>query len=67
MQLDLLVASPNEMVDDVRGGCVATSAAKPLIAGKAFDNTARVVDAAISKQCQRGTFRKVDPKTHAHA
>lgn len=55
------------MVDDVRRGCVATSAAEPLITGKTFDNTARVVDAAITKQCQRGTFQKLDPKTHAHA
>lgn len=48
MQLDFLVASSHQVVDDVRGGSVAAGAAEPLVAGKALDDTAWVVDTAVS-------------------
>ena len=47
MQLNFLVASSNEMVDDMGGRSVTTGTAKPLVAGQALDNAARIVNTAI--------------------
>lgn len=47
MQLDFLVAGADEMVDNVRGRRVAAGTAEPLAAGKALDDAAGVVDAAV--------------------
>lgn len=65
MELDFLVAGSHQVVDDVRRTRVAAGAAEPLVAGKALDNAAGVVDAAVSgqgvstgngKQCMQQTY-----------
>lgn len=50
MQLDLLVASTNEVVDNMGGRGIAAGAAEPLVAllVQALDDARRVVDAAIA-------------------
>ena len=50
MQLDLFVASADQMVDDVRRRGIAASATEPLIAGETLDNASSIVDATISTQ-----------------
>jgi hypothetical protein len=40
----------NEVIDNVGRGCIPTSAAEPFTASKTSDNTARVVNATVSKQ-----------------
>lgn len=47
MQLNFLVACPNEVIDNMGGRSVTTGAAKPLAAGQALDYAARVMNAAI--------------------
>lgn len=49
MELDLFVASANEMVDNVGGGCVSASATEPLVARQALDDAAGVMDATIPR------------------
>ena len=48
MELNFLVASPDQMVHDMRRRRVSTSTAKPLIAGQALHNTARIVYATVT-------------------
>jgi hypothetical protein len=48
VELDFLVASADQVVDDVGGRGVAASAAEPLVASKTLDDTASTVDATIS-------------------
>ena len=38
------------MVDDMRGRGIATCTAEPFVASQAFNNTALVVDATVSKE-----------------
>ena len=47
VELHLLVACADKVVDDVRTTCVAACRAEPLAAGEALDDAARVVDAAV--------------------
>lgn len=37
----------DKVIDDMGRGCVAAGAAEPFVAGKAFHNTARVMNAAV--------------------
>ena len=55
MELDFLVASSNQVVDDVRRRSVPARAAEPLVAGQALDDAASIVDAAVSSSssCRR--------------
>lgn len=48
MKLYFLVPCANQVVDDMGRRGVAARTAKPLLAGKAFDDAVRVVDAAVS-------------------
>ena len=48
MKLDFLVASANEMIDDMRGRGVAACAAEPLLANETLDNALRIVNAAVA-------------------
>jgi hypothetical protein len=48
VQLHFLVASADEVVDDMRGGRIATGAAEPLLADEALDYAGGIVDAAVS-------------------
>jgi hypothetical protein len=48
MELDLLVSCPNQVVDDMGRRGVATGAAEPFTARKAFDNAAWIVNPAVS-------------------
>jgi hypothetical protein len=57
VQLDLLVAGADQMVDNVRRRRVAAGAAEPLGAGKALDDAAGVVDAAVCA----GVCGELDP------
>ena len=50
MQLNLLVASANQMIDDVGGRGVAAGAAEPLVTGEALDDASRIVNTAITAQ-----------------
>ena len=50
VELDLLVTGAHEMVDDVRGRGVTTSAAEPLVACQALSHAAFVVNAAVAEQ-----------------
>ena len=49
MELDLLVAGSNKVVDDVRRARISSGAAKPLVARKALDDGAGRVDTAVPK------------------
>ena len=49
MQLYLLVAGTNEMVDNVGGRGIAASAAEPLAACQASDDTGRVMNATVAE------------------
>ena len=48
MELNFLVASADEMVDDVRGRGVAAGATEPFLADKTLDDAGGIVDAAIA-------------------
>ena len=48
MKLNLLVASSDQMIDNVRRRGIASRTTKPLATGKTSDNCAWSVDAAIS-------------------
>jgi hypothetical protein len=48
VKLNLLVASSDKMVDDMRRGRVPTSTAKPLAASQTFYHTAGIMDTAIT-------------------
>ena len=50
MELDFLVSCSHKMVDDVRGGSIASSAAEPLIARDASNNTVSAMYTAISSR-----------------
>jgi hypothetical protein len=50
VQLDLLMASANQMINDVGGRGVAAGAAEPFVAGEALDDASRIVNAAITAQ-----------------
>jgi hypothetical protein len=52
VKLNFLVASANKVIDDVRRGSVAASAAEPFVAGKTFHNTARVMNATVPDRDQ---------------
>ena len=49
MELDLLVAGSNKVVDDVRRARIASGAAKPFVAREALDDGAGRVDTAVPK------------------
>ena len=49
MQLYLLVAGTNEMVNNVGGRGIAASAAEPLAACKASDDTGRIMNATVAE------------------
>jgi len=49
MQNDLLVFSAHEMVDDMRGGCIASGIAEPLGADETFNDGGRRVNATVTK------------------
>lgn len=51
MQLDFLVASSNEVIDDMRRRGIATGAAEPLVARETFHHAAGVMDTAVSGIC----------------
>lgn len=42
--------SPDKMVDNMRRGGIATSTAEPFAASQTLDNTAWIMDTAISKE-----------------
>ena len=44
------MTGPDQMVYDVGGGSVSTSAAKPLTAGQAANDTARVMDSTVAEK-----------------
>jgi hypothetical protein len=48
VQLDLLVASADQMVDDVGGRGIAPGTAEPLVAGEAFDDASCIMNATIT-------------------
>lgn len=48
MKLYFLVSSSNQMVDDVRRGCITTGATEPFSASQTLDYTRSVMDAAVS-------------------
>jgi hypothetical protein len=48
VQLDLLVATSNQVVDDVGGRSVASGAAEPLVASQALDDASWIVDSTIA-------------------
>lgn len=50
MQLNFLVSSPDQMVDNMRRRGVATGTAEPLTASQAFNNAAWVMDSTVSKR-----------------
>lgn len=57
MQLDLLVARSDEVVDDVCRGAVASGTTEPFVTSETFDNTTGRVNTAVSvldvsKSCQ---------------
>ena len=66
MELHLLVASANKVVDDVRGRGIATGAAEPLVAGQALDDTAGVVDAAIAALLLVADSARLRVRTRTH-
>lgn len=50
MQLNFLVPSSNEVVDNMRRGGIATRTAEPFVASQTLDNAARVMNTTIPEQ-----------------
>ena len=71
VELDFLVASADEVVDDVRCGAIAAGATEPLVASQALDDRGRGMDPAVTKMLGSagvsGQRQGRGPRTYEHA
>lgn len=56
MQLHFLVTSSDEMVHDMRCGCVTSGAAEPLGAGQTSDDRAWIVYSAVAEKAKNSVW-----------